>query len=113
MLMRAAAAAHVIINDVAAARRRQMAQKQGDVRTRFVGGLAAAAAGYYARKLIDFAWTRVTGKMPPDDPQDPRVTVGEAITFAIVMGVGMEVARLLATRAAVKWLAASPAEPGD
>ena len=90
-----------------------MAKKQGDARVRFVGGLAGAAAGFYTRKLIDYAWIRVTGKQPPDDPHDMQVTVLEAIGFAIVMGVGMEVARLLATRATVKLLAASPAEPAD
>ena len=90
-----------------------MAEKHGDLRTRIAGGLAAAAAGFVARKVITFAWTRITGKVPPDDPQDPQVAVAEAIGFAVVMGVGMEVARLLATRAAVKRLAAHPTEPAD
>ncbi len=89
-----------------------MAEKHGDIRTRLAGGLAAAAAGYCARKAITFAWTQITGKTPPDDPRDPQVAITEAIGFAVVMGVGMEVARLLATRAAVKWLTASSAEPG-
>ncbi len=90
-----------------------MARKHGDIRTRIAGGLAAAAAGFFARKVITAAWTRITGKVPPDDPHDPEVAVSEAIGFAVVLGVGMEVARLLATRAAVKRLAASPAEPAD
>jgi Protein of unknown function (DUF4235) len=111
--MGAAAAAHEIISGTTESRRPQMAKKQGDTRVRFVGGLAAAAAGFYTRKLIDFAWIRITGKQPPDDPHDTQVTVMEAISFAVVMGVGMEVARLLAARAAVKLLAASPAEPAD
>lgn len=89
-----------------------MAEKHGDIRVRIAGGLAAAAAGFCTRKLITFAWTRVTGKVPPDDPHDPQVAMAEAIGFAIVMGVGMEVARLLAMRAAVKMLTA-PAEPAD
>jgi Protein of unknown function (DUF4235) len=113
MLMSTATAAHEIIGGMTRSRRRQTAGKPGDARARFVGGLAAAAAGYYTRKLIDYAWVRVTGKQPPDDPHDMQVTVAEAIGFAIIMGVGMEVARLLATRAAVKLLAASPAEPAD
>ena len=89
-----------------------MARKHGDMRTRIAGGIAAAAAGFCARKLITFAWTRLTGKLPPDDPNDPEVAVSEAVGFAVVMGVGMEVARLLATRATVKRLAAS-AESAD
>jgi hypothetical protein len=90
-----------------------MAEKHGDMRTRIVGGIAAAAAGFVARKVTIFVWTRITGKEPPANPQDPEVRLAEAIGFAVVMGVGMEVARLLATRAAVKRLAAGPAEPAD
>jgi hypothetical protein len=90
-----------------------MAKKHGDTRVRIAGGLAATAAGLCARRVINFAWTRVTGKLPPEDPHDPEVTVREAIGFAIVMGVGMEIARLLAARAAIKLLAAAPAEPAD
>ncbi len=90
-----------------------MAQKHGDMRTRIVGGLAAAAAGFCARKIVTFAWTRITGKAPPEDPNDPQVALAEALGFAVVAGVGMEVARLLATRVAVRRLAASPAEPAD
>ncbi len=90
-----------------------MAQKHGDIRTRIAGGIAAAGAGFVARKVITFAWTRITGKQPPDDPGDPQVAVTEAIGFAVVMGVGMEVARLLATRATVRRLAADPAKSAD
>jgi uncharacterized protein DUF4235 len=90
-----------------------MAAKRGDVRTRLVSGLAAAAAGFFARKVITFAWTRITGKQPPDDPGDPQVAIAEAVGFAVVMGVGMEVARLLATRAAVRQLAVAEPPAGD
>ena len=48
-----------------------MAQKQGDMRTRIVSGIAAAAAGFVARKVIVLAWTRIAGEAPPKDPQDP------------------------------------------
>jgi hypothetical protein len=90
-----------------------MAQKHGDIRTRIVSGVAAAAAGFVARKVIVLAWTRIAGEAPPKDPQDPNVRLAEAIGFAVVMGVGMEVARLLATRAAIRRLAGEPAEPAD
>jgi uncharacterized protein DUF4235 len=90
-----------------------MAQKQMDIRTRVVSGLAAMAAGFVARKITVFAWTRVTGRTPPDDPQDPEVALVEAIGFAVVLGVGMEVARLIATRTATRVLRANTAEPAD
>ena len=63
---------------------------------------AAFAAGYGARKLVSLGWKRVTGKEPPNDPHDPKVGVGEALTWAILLGVAMEAARLLAGRAATK-----------
>jgi hypothetical protein len=88
-----------------------MAKKHGNIRSRIAGELAAAAAGIVARKVITLAWTRITGKVPPDDPHDPRVGLREAIGFTVVMGVGMELTRLLAMRVTVKGLAGDPAEP--
>jgi hypothetical protein len=67
--------------------------------TRFLGTLAAMAAAFLARKLITVAWTRATGKKPPLHPEDPQVGLGEALTWAILTGVGVETARLIATRA--------------
>ena len=81
-----------------------------DMRTRAVSGIAAFAAGFCARKAIVYGWTRLTGKPPPDAPEDPEVALVEAIGFAVVAGVGMEIARLLATRATVKRLAAPVTE---
>lgn len=83
-----------------------------DMRTRAVSGIAAFAAGYCARKAIAFGWTRLTGKPPPEEPEDPDVALVEAIGFAIVAGVGMEIARLLATRAAIKRLGPARGDSG-
>ena len=63
---------------------------------------AAFAAAFLARKIITFAWTKFTGKEPPVSPDDPEVEIGEALGWAVVTGVGLEAARLLATRAATK-----------
>jgi uncharacterized membrane protein len=48
------------------------------------------------------AWKRVTGKEPPSNPEDPEVALGEAIGWAVAMGVAMSTARLLATRLTAK-----------
>lgn len=79
--------------------------------SRIGGTLAAMAAAFVARKLIKVAWTRATGKEPPPHPEDPEVALGEALGWAILTGVGVEAARLLATRAAARRL--RPAEEGD
>ncbi len=87
-----------------------MADKRGDGGTKALGALAAFAAAFAARKLITIAWTRVTGKEPPSDPQDPQVGIGEALSWAVVMGVAIETARLLASRAATRRLRRPPVD---
>ena len=77
-----------------------MADKRGDGVSKAVGTIAALAAGMGTRKLVTVGWKRVTGKEPPSDPHDPHVGFGEALSWAIVLGVTMETARLLAQRAA-------------
>jgi hypothetical protein len=78
-----------------------MAEK-GDLGWRLVAGAAAFGAGFVARKAITIGWKKATGKEPPSSPESPDVALSEAIGWAVLMGVGMEVARLLATRAAAK-----------
>ena len=79
-----------------------MSDQRADITTRVTGMAAAFAAAFVARKIITFAWTKVTGKEPPVNPEDPEVGIREALGWAVVTGVGMEAARLLATRAAAK-----------
>jgi len=61
--------------------------------------VSSLVAGAVARKAITFGWKRITGKEPPTDPQDPDVALKEALLWSVVVGVGMEAARLLVTRA--------------
>jgi hypothetical protein len=75
-----------------------MAAKRVGGSSRMVIMVAAFVAASIARKAITFGWKRITGKEPPTDPQDPDVALAEALGWAVVMGVGMETARLLATR---------------
>jgi hypothetical protein len=79
-----------------------MSDQRTDIATRVAGMAAAFAAAFIARKVITFAWTRITGKEPPVSPEDPDVGIKEAMGWAVVTGVGLEAARLLATRAATK-----------
>jgi Protein of unknown function (DUF4235) len=82
--------------------RRLMTDKRADIGTRIIGGLAAMAAAFVMRKFITAVWTKTTGKEPPAHPEDPQVALSEALGWAVLTGVGVEAARLLATRAAVK-----------
>ena len=70
--------------------------------SKIMAAVAAFAAAYLARKVITFGWRQVTGKEPPGDPHDPHVGVGEALSWAVILGASIEGARLLAMRAATK-----------
>jgi hypothetical protein len=77
--------------------------------TKIVAFAAAFAAAWIARKVITFGWTKVTGKEPPSDPHDPHVGIGEALSWAIILGASIEGARLVATRAATRKMRQVPA----
>jgi hypothetical protein len=87
-----------------------MADKRGDFASRAVGGIAGAIAGLITRKAMTTAWKKVTGKAPPDNPEDPEVALAEAIGWGAVMGVAMSIARLLATRMAAKRMHGPPCD---
>jgi hypothetical protein len=73
-----------------------------------VTALVGFAAAFAARKAIQFAWKQITGKEPPD-AEDPQVALAEALAWGVAMAVGVQVARMLAVRAATK----SPGEPAE
>jgi hypothetical protein len=73
-----------------------------DMMWRVVGGLVAMGTGLAARKLIDLGWRKATGRMPPANPESLDIKLSEAIGYAVLMGVGMEVTRIIATRAAAR-----------
>jgi hypothetical protein len=84
-----------------------MSDKKASASSRIVTGLVGAGAAFVARKLLSFAWTRVTGKEPPEHPEDPQVRLSEALIWGIVVGAGVHTARLLATRATTRRQAGS------
>ncbi len=89
-----------------------MSGKRADGGNRVLTGLAGLAAAFGARKLIHFAWKRITGKEPPEHPEDPQVALGEALAWGVAIGAGVQIARLLATRATSKRIS-GPQEPAD
>src|SRR5262249_60628432 len=87
-------------------RGRGVADKRADRAPARAGGVFAGwAAGFAPRKLVPAGWKKVPGKEPPADPRDPHVSVVEALSWAIVLGVAMETARLVAIRVTTKQLA--------
>ena len=61
-----------------------------DFGTKVVNGLAAMAAAFVARKVLILAWTKVTGKEPPTNPEDPQVGLREALGWSMMAGVAVE-----------------------
>ncbi|WP_017588539.1 DUF4235 domain-containing protein [Nocardiopsis ganjiahuensis] len=84
-----------------------MAKKDGEVGPVVLGLIAGFAAEFVTRKALTFAWTRATGEEPPTDLESPDVSLGRALSWAVMAGVGVEVARVLAVRAARKQLVGS------
>ncbi len=78
-----------------------MAGKQSSS-ARAINALAGAAAAFGARKLITFGWKKLTGKEPPEHPEDPQVALREALIWGIVMGATVSTARMLAMRATTR-----------
>jgi hypothetical protein len=69
-----------------------------------VSALGAAAA---ARKALNTSWKAATGKKPPENPADPDVDIREAVAWAVLSGVAIGVARMLAQRKAASYYARS------
>ena len=70
--------------------------------SRLVSALVGAGAAFAARKILSFGWTKITGKEPPEHPEDPQVALREALIWGMVLGAGVHTARMLATRATTR-----------
>ncbi len=70
--------------------------------SRVVSALVGAGAAFAARKVLSFGWTKITGKKPPEHPEDPQVALRDALVWVIVLGAGVHTARMLATRATTR-----------
>jgi hypothetical protein len=77
-------------------------QKKEDLSTRAFNTLTLLAAPFIARKAITLVWTKVTGKEPPVNPEDPGVAFAEALIWSVLTGVTVATLRLLATRAVAR-----------
>ena len=80
-----------------------MAGKQrGSAASRVVSALVGALAAFATRKLLTIGWKTVTGKEPPEHPEDPQVALSEALIWGVALGAAVAAARLLATRATTR-----------
>ena len=64
---------------------------------------ATLGATMAARKAMTATWKLSTGKPPPSNPEHPDVSLAEAVTWAVMSGVAVGLARMFATRAAADY----------
>ncbi len=62
----------------------------------------SAGAVFVIRKLLGTAWTKVTGREPPTDLSDPKVTLPEVLGWAILVGVAAETTKFALARATAR-----------
>jgi hypothetical protein len=79
-----------------------MAGSKEDTSTKVVKAVAGMAAGFGARKVMIFVIKKVTGREPPERPEDLQVGLGEALVWSLVVGAAVQAARLLAVREAAR-----------
>jgi len=71
-----------------------------------------ALATLGTRKLLTAAWSARRSDPPPDGPGTLRATLPEALTWAVAVGAGIGVARIVAIRSAARvWEAATHEAP--
>lgn len=75
--------------------------------------LATAGGVFVLRKVLATAWTKITGKEPPTDLSDPRVTLPEALGWAVTTAVIVETARFGLMRAARRQAASASAPDAE
>ncbi|GGL26777.1 DUF4235 domain-containing protein [Planomonospora parontospora] len=76
------------------------AKEKQDLAWKAVGGLVGFATAWAAKKVLSVVWEKTTGKKPPADHDSLDVSLAEAIGYAVVMGVGMQVAQIVMARTA-------------
>jgi hypothetical protein len=77
--------------------------KKGDGSSaRLVTTIAMTGGVFLLRKVLATAWTKVTGKVPPTDLTDPKVTLPEALIWSVATGIVVETARFAIVRSTMR-----------
>jgi hypothetical protein len=89
-----------------------MADDDGKLGYKALAALAAVLGALVARRSLTMAWKMATGKEPPANPEHPTVTWPEAVTWAVVSGAVVGLARLAAQKkVAASWHRSTGAPP--
>jgi hypothetical protein len=77
---------------------------------RVLGAGSAVVAATLADRGVRALWTAVTGNRPPEVPENPDTRWGEAVSWALLSGAAVALARLAATRRAANYYRESTGE---
>jgi hypothetical protein len=77
-------------------------KKDGGSNARLATTVAMTGGVFLLRKLLATAWTKVTGKVPPTDLTDPKVTLPEALAWSVATGIVVETLRFVVVRSTMK-----------
>lgn len=87
-------------------------QKETQMVWSAVSAGATSISVVVAQRVVTAIWRRVSGRPPPEGPGDQKVTWGAALTWAVALGIGIAVARLIAIRLSEDvWEATTHEEP--
>ena len=84
-----------------------MSKNSDGSNSRLVTTVAVTGGLFLLRKVLAAVWTRATGRTPPTDLTDPRVTLPEALAWAVATGVIVEAARFAIVRSTMRHPAAA------
>jgi hypothetical protein len=76
--------------------------KKGAGSARLVTTVATAGGVFVLRKLLATVWTKITGKVPPTDLTDPKVTLAETLIWSVATGIVVESARFAIVRSTMR-----------
>jgi hypothetical protein len=78
--------------------------KKGDGATsaKLVTTMATAGGVFVLRKVLATVWTKITGKEPPTDLANPKVTLPEVLIWAVATGVIVEAAKFAIVRGTMR-----------
>jgi Protein of unknown function (DUF4235) len=89
-------------------------EQNGKLGYKLLATLSSVLGAVVARKVLTFVWEKTTGRQPPANPEHPSVTWPEAVTWAVLSGAFVGVARLVAQRrVAATWHRATGSLPPD
>jgi hypothetical protein len=77
-------------------------QKKGGASPKMATTVALSGGVFLLRKLLATAWTKITGKAPPTDLSDPRISLPEALAWSVATGIVVETLRFYVVRSTTK-----------